>query len=187
MVPKDIDKELGAIKELRWLPWVGDNYKKNNLLLIGHSHYSDENTNEDFTRNVIETFLSDPAAKKGDWKYFFLQTTKIMGYDPTDDVEENKRAIKNLWDDFAFMQFFQGNAGEKYVESITACQAVYRILEAEKAIVFYKNGWAMLNNEHANEKRIDQKNRLYIPHPSWISRYGGIDKARQDIKDFLTT
>ena len=165
---------------LRWLPWIGNEFEQSKLLLIGHSHYADDG-DENFTRNVVIEYFKEPACKRGDWQWFFYSTSKIMGFEPSGDLEQDKVTVKRIWNTFAFMQFFQGHAGGNYGESVTACQAVYRIIGAQRAIVFYKQGYGALNNEYASEKSIEESNRLYIHHPARAN----ISRARQDVENFL--
>jgi hypothetical protein len=64
----DIDCQLLAIENLKWLPWVGNEYfdSERRILIVGESHYltgSKSNRLEaeklNFTLNVIQTFCID--------------------------------------------------------------------------------------------------------------------------------
>ena len=64
----DIDCQLLAIENLKWLPWVGNEYfdSEHRILIVGESHYltgSKSNRLEaeklNFTLNVIQTFCID--------------------------------------------------------------------------------------------------------------------------------
>ncbi|RTE55455.1 hypothetical protein EHW67_02495 [Arenibacter aquaticus] len=65
---KSLDLEFNKIDELKWTPWIGENYLNNTsapkVLIIGESHYEwdkeedDQESieylkNPDFTRNFI--------------------------------------------------------------------------------------------------------------------------------------
>jgi len=68
---KKIDARLSTIKELKWLPWIGDLYfqsvsEKKGFLIVGESHYHDKtlqsiqkHNDVNFTREVIEELAID--------------------------------------------------------------------------------------------------------------------------------
>jgi len=95
------------INELRWYPWIGSNYTENKILIIGESHYAqDENGNfdkecyEDFlsdkntTINIVERLLNGES-----WKMFQNTYKALLG---TDNI--NKEAF---WSNVAFYNFVQ--------------------------------------------------------------------------------
>ena len=65
-----LDDNLRKIKELKWLPWIGDNYnavpQDKKLLIVGESHYHDttpqsiqKHNDANYTRAVIEELAID--------------------------------------------------------------------------------------------------------------------------------
>jgi len=51
------EKNFDKIKNLNWYPWIGENYTKTQLLLVGESHYEDGDEwqlgNKDTTKTII--------------------------------------------------------------------------------------------------------------------------------------
>jgi len=101
------DELFDQINELAWYPWIGSNYNKNRLLIVGESHYAqDENGNFDLecyndfltdkntTINIMERLLDGES-----WKMFQNTYNALLG---TDNI--NKEAF---WSNVAFYNFIQ--------------------------------------------------------------------------------
>lgn len=110
------DEGFDNISNLKWLPWVGRNYKgsPNKLLIIGESHYKWTATGEEtpksieeqlkskgFTRWVIETWALDFENSRKKYKN---NNRKLF-----DGIENVLLGTKNdnLWQNVAFYNFIQ--------------------------------------------------------------------------------
>ena len=51
-IDKSFDKQLEAITNLTWLPWIGKSYNEANrkLLIVGESHYKKADNDEEFEK-----------------------------------------------------------------------------------------------------------------------------------------
>lgn len=101
------NKLFDQINALTWYPWMGSNYTENKLLIVGESHYAqDEDGNfdqacyDDFvsdkntTINIVERLLNGES-----WKMFQNTYKALLG---TDDI--NKEAF---WSNIAFFNLIQ--------------------------------------------------------------------------------
>lgn len=101
------DKQFDQIKDLTWHPWIGSNYVGNKLLIVGESHYAqDEDGNFDLgcynafikDRNTTISIVEE-LMKGSNWKFFQNTYNALFG---TENI--NKEAF---WSNVAFYNFIQ--------------------------------------------------------------------------------
>lgn len=101
------DELFDQIKELTRYPWIGSNYKENRLLIVGESHYAqDENTNSDldcyngFLKDKNRTIsIVEDLMNGSNWKTFQNTYPALVGSENID-----KEAF---WSNVAFYNFIQ--------------------------------------------------------------------------------
>lgn len=121
---KKIEKLIND-KTLKWLPWIGSEYFKNEhrILFVGESHYSDASVESNFkhddihfTRNVIK----DMGIKDNNYNVLFFKNLKKLIL--------NDKALDSeiMWSKISFYNFIQ--------------RPMFTNKERPKS-VDYKNGW----------------------------------------------
>ena len=103
---KSYDDAFSQIADLKWLPWVGENYNDNNIriLVVGESHYHD-NTQQtinsshstSFTREVVNDLAINSLNKRSPFfQNFHLALLETNEFDST-----------KFWNQVAFYNFIQ--------------------------------------------------------------------------------
>ena len=110
-INKSFDKELKGLKSsgLKYLPWIGKDFEKIRLLIVGHSDYKHDeltDTDENRTRELIKYDLTDAVNEQGP---LFLGLQKALG---KNDTENDKLS---LWNSCAFF-----NLSQKVLDSISS-------------------------------------------------------------------
>ena len=99
-----------ATSNVKFQPWVGDNYENENLkiLVLGESHYGNaEENKETFTQDVIKSWA---LREEGSIK-FFTTIAKILS-DKT-EVYLSDDDAKEFWHKVAFYNYVQDFVGEE--------------------------------------------------------------------------
>lgn len=102
------DERLCRIKELTWLPWIGENFVQGKVLVLGESHYGYlNNTRDEIEKNPDETmvvvgeYVKDGENAGNQYKTYepmeAVLRTSIFGDIPRDV----------LWSKIAFMNLIQ--------------------------------------------------------------------------------
>jgi hypothetical protein len=102
------DQELSELAGLKWLPWIGNHYfdieQKQRILVVGESHYDDDDTQASiekvnkntFTRDVISEVAND------DYRYkMFSNFHRILFKNNSVDT------FGPFWETVAFFNFIQ--------------------------------------------------------------------------------
>ena len=111
----EFDGELGRIRGLTWLPWIGSAYLQKKVLALGESHYCYDNktTSEienclEETRGTVEDYVERGREAGDQWRT----------YEPMEAVlrnsifaEEDRNA---LWSQLAFMNLIQSCMGDRH-------------------------------------------------------------------------
>jgi hypothetical protein len=102
------DNEFSTLQKLKWLPWVGKNYNRTNVLLIAESHYDDADdggwlTRKDATRQMVNNqgLNSDKPDFRG--RKLFAGIEKAMLNKGNSTLEERN----SLWNNVAFYNLVQ--------------------------------------------------------------------------------
>jgi len=104
------DCNFKEVNGLNWLPWIGKDYfsSERRVLIVGESHYltgSEKNLQEvsqqDFTRNVIQTKCIDDKEK--DQPTFDNLTRCLFGKKKMNEKEKREK----VWQHLAFYNFVQ--------------------------------------------------------------------------------
>jgi hypothetical protein len=108
----NLDIEFNSIQNLKWLPWIGDDYlnSPNKLLLIGESHYYNPEKKESFekhqnigyTREVIEK-----VAINKEYKTYKKKAPKIFPNIHFTFLGNDNIATKSFWNKVGFYNFVQ--------------------------------------------------------------------------------
>jgi len=111
-IDNQFDEKFKNIKEIKWKPWIGKNYIKNDktkLLILGESHYLWEGEDEAFeilnSSNFTRAFIKD-SGLYFDSKYTGNTNTHIIRN--TERVLYNQKNVSddlkgNLWYSVAYM------------------------------------------------------------------------------------
>lgn len=95
--------------EVIFQPWVGPHYHQSPLfgmriLVLGESHYGDEDEPSDFTARMVQEYAIDSRLA------FFTKITKLLlGLDASNDLSDEAR--KQCWENIAFYNFVQVMVG----------------------------------------------------------------------------
>lgn len=102
----DYDEQLEDICDLRWAPWIGKNYKKSQLLILGECFYDEDSPydvgNEpDNPRNLIKThaYSSNDSINSN----FFYKIAEIV-LNIEKPINDN---LDEFWRSVAFVNFIQ--------------------------------------------------------------------------------
>lgn len=104
----EFDNAFSAIPNLSWLPWIGSNFKKTNLLLIGDSYYDDGDDwikgNINASRDLINNQgINSDKPEFSNSAPFLRKTEKIvLSKDSTTFEERN-----NFWTSVAYCNLVQ--------------------------------------------------------------------------------
>lgn len=98
-----LDQNLDSIENLNWLPWIGEEYSKTKLLIIGESHYEDgdfwQEENKDTTRVITQKRIDEINGK---WT-LHRNVEKIILNKTDISVDERK----NLWNSVSYWNLVQ--------------------------------------------------------------------------------
>lgn len=110
------DEAFAAIEGLKWDPWVGSNYNRNNqppLLIVGESHYFGKQLTETEEQKRIDHRVHRPLTR---------EVVRDHGVGGVDNKAKNQRTYRNLervllgavpkdrthfWNEVAYMNFIQ--------------------------------------------------------------------------------
>ena len=94
------------MNKVHYLPWIGKDYPaggifKQKILVLGESHYTDEEKGPDFTRNVVSDYLN-PEVERDSWMPTFLKFERsLVGH------VADQREREAIWNSVAFYNYLQ--------------------------------------------------------------------------------
>jgi hypothetical protein len=100
------DNDLNTLPNLNWLPWIGENYINTRVILIGESHYDDDEgwlQEKNATRNFVNN--QGLNSRNPDFKNrnFFHQIEKTLLNEDKSTVDQREK----LWKNVAFFNLVQ--------------------------------------------------------------------------------
>ena len=103
----EFDEQLGRITNLKWRPWVGKDYSKSKLLILGESTYQDDGEewldDPDAMRGFVQNQGLDSANPKFSNRRFFNAIEKTVLNQPSTSLEERER----FWTSVAYTNVVQ--------------------------------------------------------------------------------
>ncbi|MES1181835.1 MAG: hypothetical protein ABUL44_03480, partial [Flavobacterium sp.] len=100
------DNYFATLPELNWLPWVGDNYRSKKVLLVGESHYDDNDgwlIYNTATRNFVNNQGLNSHNPNFKNRHFFQQIEKTLLNKEASSYEERSA----IWRNVAFLNLVQ--------------------------------------------------------------------------------
>ena len=137
------------MNKVHYLPWIGKDYPaggifSQKILVLGESHYTDEEKGSDFTRNVVSDYLN--PEKRDSWMPTFLKFERsLVGH----VADQKERAA--IWNSVAFYNYLQETVSgprekgrrEMYEQSKAPFFQVLNELRPDMMIVW---GYRLWNN-----------------------------------------
>lgn len=188
-ITNEYDKELSNINSLKWYPWIGKNYNKTKVLVIGESHYEDgdewQEGNTETTRIITAKCFTGNKAK------IYRNTEKVLLSIDNPTIEQGNY----LWESVTYWNLVQRLMNsieerpndEDYDNGWATFFELVEILKPNICIVLgqassgrlgyylnnYETSWQRVVQEFYNEKKVinltqnDYKLKLiFINHPS---------------------
>ncbi len=100
------DADFNSIKRLNWLPWVGDNFDKTKILILGDSHYDDNDgwlIYNNATREFVKNQGLNSHKPEFQKRQFFNQIEKMALDQPQTSYEDRM----NFWNSVIFLNLVQ--------------------------------------------------------------------------------
>jgi hypothetical protein len=102
----DYDEKMEDICDLRWAPWIGKNYQRTQLLILGESFYEENSPSEDGNepdnpRNLIKTHAFSSKDSINSNFFYKIANTVLDNEKPTNDK------FDDFWRSVAFVNFIQ--------------------------------------------------------------------------------
>ena len=100
------DNQFSTLADLNWLPWVGDNFRNKKVLIVGESHYDDNDgwlIYNDATRNFVNNQGLNSHNPDFRNRRFFQQIEKTLLNKETSSFEERS----TIWRNVAFFNLVQ--------------------------------------------------------------------------------
>jgi|25_taG_2_1085351.scaffolds.fasta_scaffold05072_2 hypothetical protein len=189
----NFDTDFEEIKKLQWFPWIGKNYSKNGLLILGESHYEDGDEwqkGNKLTSRIITQKRYENI--KGKWDLHRNVEKTVLN---TDEISEVQR--RNFYDNISYFNLVQRlldsrkrdhrPTDDDFDEGWEVFFDVIEILEPRFVLVLGKASYGRLgfylnnsqenwikeeNDSNPNEKIFNLKKNdkrvkiLFINHPS---------------------
>lgn len=99
----NFDTDFDEIKKLKWFPWIGKNYSKNGLLILGESHYEDgdewQEGNKLTSRIITEKRYDNTIGK---WTLHNNVEKSVLN---SSEVSLNER--RKFWDSVTYFNLVQ--------------------------------------------------------------------------------
>lgn len=87
-------------------PWVGKNYQQGiqgkKIMVLGESHYSDHECDENFTTKIIAEHFLNPADPHEGWKNTYTKFERALAGHKLSQTEREE-----LWNSFLFYNYIQ--------------------------------------------------------------------------------
>jgi hypothetical protein len=153
---KTFDSDFDKLEMLKWYPWIGENYERNKILIIGESHYEDgefwQLGNKETTRIITQKRFDDINGK---WTLHRNVEKTILN--KTDITLEERT---ELWNSVAYWNLVQRLLGSRNTTDRPNFEdfdlgwklffQIYEILEPKYCLVLGKASFGALGNYLTN-------------------------------------